>query len=126
VSWYQLELKGGLDDVTDRAWREVWKVAYEHTPGDPTNAIFRARRGGGSLLYFTPTAADLAQTFGALRCKKPSSEKLVFVAGAAEACEVHFPRRIISRLAVLTPVFDKTSSFLSTQPTSAFPSTQAA
>jgi hypothetical protein len=123
VNWYQLELKG-LDDVTDRAWREVWKVAYEHASRDPTNAIFRSRRGAASTLYFTPSAAELAVTFGAERCKKPSAEKLVFVAGAAEACNLHFPRRTISRPAVFVAVLEVPPSSCSTVPFSAFATTQ--
>lgn len=126
MSWYRLDLKGGLHEVTDRAWREVWKAAYEDGPFDATNGLFRVARSGAFTLYFSPAARELAGTFGARKCKKPTAEKLVFVAGPSEARELHFPRSHVSRPAELIPGPDIQALFLSTQPFSAFPSTQAA
>lgn len=115
-----------MDDVTDRAWREVWNVAYGQAPHDPTSGLFRSGRLGECILYFSPTAVELAATFGGKRCTKPSGEKLMFVAGATEACELHFPRARVSRPADLGIVAEVLPSFLSIQPLSAFPSTLAA
>lgn len=126
MSWYRLELKGGLDDVTDRAWREVWKVAYGQSPYDASNGLFRSGRGASCVLYFSPAAVELAATFGAKRCKKPSGEKLVFVAGPDAACDLHFPHGRVSRPADLGAYGDVNPSYISTLPLSSFPSTQSA
>lgn len=126
MSWYRLELKGSLDDVTDRAWREVWNAAYGDATYDPTNGIFRSARSGPCTLYFSPAAAELATTFGATRCKKPSGERLVFIAGPSAARELHFPSAGITQS---TPrnrrVEQPRHSQLTTQPPSMFASTLA-
>jgi hypothetical protein len=93
MRWYRLELLEGEDEHIDEAWVTAWEVAMtEQEEVDPSNAIFRRpRQRGGWILYFTPTARLLAETFGATACEPPSPDGLSMVAGDARAWQIHFP-----------------------------------
>jgi hypothetical protein len=115
MNWYRLDLLSGVDEHVDEAWVTAWEVAAtEQEQPDPSNAIFRkARPGGGWILYFTPSARLLAETFGAKACETPAHAGMSLVAGDSRAWKIHFPG---SPLAGSRP-------FVSTQPFATFDTT---
>lgn len=94
MEWFRLDLLPGLGEDGDHSWQVAWSVAYEGQATDPGNALFRQSRsaaGKGAVLYFTPQAAELAETFGARRCAAPPPDSLCLIAGDERAWLLHFP-----------------------------------
>ncbi len=115
MNWYRLELLQGVEEHVDAAWVTAWEVAAaEQEYMDPANAIFRQPRPrGGWVLYFSPSARLLAETFGASACEPPTPEGLSLVAGDSRAWAIHFPG---------APV-PEPARFVPTQPSVAFDTT---
>ncbi len=92
MNWYNLILKQSSDEMTAGAWKLAWEVAGSTKALDCSNAIFQKAGPGKSemTLYFTPSAATLAITFGANRCNKPAAQGLTLVAGDERAWSIHF------------------------------------
>jgi hypothetical protein len=91
MRWYRLDLLDGFTEHIDQAWQTAWDAAFADEKPDPGNAIFRKERpGGGSVLYFTPAAQLLAESFGAKPCKAPSRGAIGLVAGDERAWDIHF------------------------------------
>ena len=92
MSWYILDLLEGeaQDEDLDAMWRAAWKVIYAERALDFRNAVFR-RSGDDPVIFFSPGARELAETFTAKRCEQPTAERLHLVAGDDRAWKIFFP-----------------------------------
>jgi hypothetical protein len=105
MNWRRLDLKARFGEQIDGAWKFAWESAYDGMHRDPGNAVFRGSDAGNhTVLYFTPAASWLAQTFGARPCSKPSAGGMTLVAGDDRAWEIYFPHGAARRaLGTQTP-----------------------
>lgn len=93
MTWYSLGLAGGLEDFSEDAWRLAWEISQAETGPDDSSAIFKKPGPDHRLtLYFTPSSRLIAETFGAMRCEKPSPAGMSLVAGPENAWQIHFGR----------------------------------
>lgn len=91
MTWYSLVLAEDISDVSEAAWQLAWEVSQEQTNADQGNAIFRKAGAEHRLvLFFTPSARLLAESFGASPCAKPSAAGMSVVAGSERARQIHF------------------------------------
>lgn len=93
MTWFSLNLKAGVDEIIEDSWQLAWQVARSgDTLVDYSNAIFLKAGSGesGPTIYFTPSARELAGTFGAKACDKPLAKGMTLIAGDRRAWEIHF------------------------------------
>jgi hypothetical protein len=89
MAWHSWQMKED-EGVSEDTWRRLWDVAAASGP-DYTNAVFaRSEPSGEVMLYFTPAARLLAESFDATPCAKPERANLRLVAGDRRAWQVHF------------------------------------
>jgi hypothetical protein len=92
MTWYSWQMKGG-EEITEDTWRRLWDVAAADGV-DYTNAVFSRPQGNGDvMLFFTPAARLLAESFDAQPCDKPDRAGLRLVAGDRRAWQAHFGER---------------------------------
>ena len=98
-NWFYLPLGDGII-----ASREIDEILSVFSPlfaaaGNPSDmAVFTRYDSEGRLqcevaAYFSPTAAEIAQRLGAMRCAKPLREGLGLLAGDSLAWSTLFPAR---------------------------------
>lgn len=93
MNWFSLNLKAGVDEIIEDAWQLAWEVARSGDAlADYSNAIFLKAGSGdsGPTIYFTPSAHELAGTFGAKACQKPAAKGMTLIAGDPRAWDIHF------------------------------------
>lgn len=93
MTWYSLGLAGGIKNISEGAWQLAWEVSQAEAGHDRGNAIFKkVEPDNRQILFFTPSAQLLAESFGARPCAKPSAAGLSLVAGSEHAGQIHFGR----------------------------------
>jgi len=93
-TWFSIELGDGV-----QAYEPSTKILEEFMPayiaaGQPYDlAVFSKYDLSKNMVtvYFTPAAEDMANSFGATACDKPTIEKLSLLAGDQRALGIHFP-----------------------------------
>lgn len=99
MGWYRLDLLYvGAGELVEDSWKLAWAVTQSGDETDCSSAIFqRCVAGDRPTLFFTPAAHDLAETFGAVPCERPSPTDMTLVAGDERAWQVHFGRVFAER-----------------------------
>ena len=98
-TWYSKQLGTGVEAYAPtRAIQDAWESASIalYVVGDRKwdMAIFSRHdlRADIVTAYFSPSAASIAQAFGATPCAKPlQDERLCLMAGDQRAIDIHFP-----------------------------------
>jgi hypothetical protein len=136
MNWSCLVLKQRSDGLIEDAWKLAWEVARSTNSVDYSNALFERNGPGRSeiTIFFPPSAAVLAMSFGAKRCDKPPVSGLSLLVGDERAWTIHFggkPGRVpvierlfrSSRPGLLGPA-EPPANFEPTHPSGAFEPTQ--
>jgi len=98
-TWYSVSLGDGIMAPTPSAEIEVMFLQAFNVAGPrPDMAIFTRPESEGRLhcevmAYFSPAAKDIAQTFDAEPCEKPSPVGLALLAGDGLSWSALFPER---------------------------------
>lgn len=90
MTWRSWRMQDDTDNVSEDTWRALWDVAAA-AGLDYTSAVFaRTEPAGEVMLYFTPAARLLAESFDAGPCDKPARAGLRLIAGDRRAWQAHF------------------------------------
>ena len=98
-TWYSKELGDGMMAATPSAEIEEVFLRLFDIAGKPRNmAVFTRLESEGRLhceviAYFSPAAKEVAKTFDAQPCEKPSGAGLGLLAGDEISWSVLFPER---------------------------------
>jgi hypothetical protein len=133
MNWSCLVLKQGSDGLIEDAWKLAWEVARSTNSVDYSSALFERNGPGRSevTIFFPPSAAVLAISFGAKRCDKPPVNGLNLLAGDERAWTIHFGGKP-GRVPVIKRLFrssrpgpaEPPANFEPTHPSGAFEPTQ--
>ena len=98
-SWYSISLGDGITAASPSAEIEASFLQLFHAAGKPADmAVFTRLESEGRLYcevlaYFSPAAKDIAATFDAQPCEKPTPMGLGLLAGDPLAWSVLFPEK---------------------------------
>ncbi len=94
-TWFSKQLGNGVDaHAPSIAIQEAFLPMFARA-GNPTDMAVFSRydlRENTVTVYFSPAASQLAQTFGAAPCEKPSFENLSLLVGDQRSIDSLFPK----------------------------------
>ena len=98
MDWHSMNLGKGsralhqLRDLQNQMIRALRQMAASPAGTSPDFAMFSRIEDGNTVVYFTPGAADFAQSMGAAPCPKPPTAGIAMLLGEDDAWD-HFPDR---------------------------------
>ena len=96
-TWYLMSLGDGIMAATPSAEiQEKFLQSFTAAGNPPDMAVFTRAESEGRLhceimAYFSPAAKEVAKTFGAQPCEKPSKAGLGLLAGEKVSWSILFP-----------------------------------